>query len=65
VDDVSPEETREMLEYFDAIVWITSPLHGRSPNRSRAIAGQIARNAIRELRRPKLVELESDARNTG
>jgi hypothetical protein len=53
---MSPEETQDMLEYFDAIVWVTSPLHGLNPNRMRAIAGQIARNAIKELRRPKLVD---------
>ena len=52
---MSPEEVEDMLEYFDAIVAVTSLQYGRNPNRMRAIAGQIARNAIIELRRPKLV----------
>lgn len=45
----------EILPHLEAIVWVTSPLRGNSPNRSRAIAGQIARNAIKELRSPKAV----------
>jgi len=49
------------VECFQAIEWVTSPLHASSPNRSRAIAGQIARNALQELRRPRLVRLVTDS----
>jgi hypothetical protein len=49
-------DIEDVLPYFEGIIAVTSLHYGRNPNRMRAIAGQIARNAIAELRRPKLVD---------
>jgi hypothetical protein len=58
---MTAEEREDMLEYFGAIVNVTSLNYGRNPNRMRALAGQIARNAITKLRKPKVVEDAHDA----
>lgn len=52
------EFLEEVLPYFEAIVAVTSLNYGRNPNRMRALAGQIARNAITELRKPRVVEAD-------
>jgi hypothetical protein len=63
VDEVSNREVDidDVIPYFESIVFVTSLVSGRNPNRMRALAGQIARNAIKELRRPTLVQSESEA----
>jgi len=59
---MSEQERQEMLEtvlpYLEAIVNVTSLTYGRNPHRMRALAGQIARNAIRELRQPRDVLID-------
>jgi hypothetical protein len=63
VDEVSNREVDidDVIPYFESIVFVTSLASGRNPNRMRALAGQIARNAIKELRRPTLVQTEPEA----
>jgi hypothetical protein len=43
-----------MLEKFEAIVRVTDARSAPRPERARALAGQIARTAVEELRRPRL-----------
>lgn len=52
------EFLEEVLPYFEAILTVTSLNHGRNPNRMRALAGAIARNAIAELRKPRAIEAD-------
>jgi hypothetical protein len=54
-EQVRQELLKDVLPYFEAIVNVTRPLCGESPNRCRALARQIARNALQELRAPRLV----------
>ncbi len=49
------------LDSLETIVWVTDPRRGIRPERSRALAAQIARNAIAALRAPRLVWSASSA----
>lgn len=53
---MEPDELDDMLRTFHAIVWVTDPRRGIRAQRVRAIVGQIARTAIENLRRPKLIK---------
>ena len=53
-------ERDDMLANFEAIVWATDPRRAIRRERQAALAGQIARTAIIELRRPRLVESSND-----
>ncbi len=59
-------ERDDMLAYFEAIIRVTDARHGggNNPNRARAIAGQIARDAVEELRRPRLIEINHENTDT-
>ena len=46
----------DLIKTFEAIVWVTDARRAIRPQRARAIARQIARTAVEDLRRPRLVE---------
>jgi hypothetical protein len=56
-------DREDIIKTLEAIVWITDARRAIRPQRARAMAGQIARTAVEDLRRPRLVETsQSDAR---
>lgn len=55
IKEPSMVDRKEMIAVLEAIVMVTGSRSARA-ERSRAIAGQIARTALADLRRPRLVE---------
>jgi hypothetical protein len=53
---MNEKERIDVMQTLEGMIWITDPRRALRPQRVRAIVGQMAKTALQNLRRPRLLK---------